>query len=147
MLTYVSSSSDHPNSSTEVHLDSSLTQTIIPTTLLSRFPFFSTKPRCQSTFVRIRNCLSTSYQIFVLKPFKASIICQIFWIWSSSVLLSISYSNYFDSLKGSIITDSNNTIQTLRQFFVVLISPFAPCILPLISSYNSFFKCQLDEQR
>ena len=50
-------------------------------------------------------------------------------------------SNNFDSLLNSINTDPNCSIHTLCQLFVVLISPLAPCILPMMWCYASLFDC------
>ena len=89
--------SHQPSVSTVVHQDSGLTQIIIPTALLNSFTFFFTYLDACPTFSNLE-CASTLKRELILTPLKENIICEIIWIWSSPVQLSISYSNYLDSL-------------------------------------------------
>ena len=120
--------------STVVYLDNGITQIIIPTTLLNSFAFFSTYLDACPTFSNL-GCVNTLKWELILTPLKDNIICLLIWIWTSSVQLSISYSNY---LNKGIITDLNSIVKITCQLRVVLISPLAPCIQLLMPSYASF---------
>ena len=60
-----------------------------------------------------------------------------------SVLLSTSYSNYFDSFSTSIITDLNNTGRILCLIQVDVIYPLVPCILSSDAISCQFFVWQV----
>ena len=116
---------------------------ISPTTLLSRFPFFSTYLDAYLTLSSL-GLSSTLYWEFGLTPPKESIIVR---YSESDLQLSTSYYNYFYYLEGSIIIDPNNTIQTLCLPLFVKISNLTPFILSPMPSYASYFECQLGRQR
>ena len=134
-------SSYHPSVSTVVYLGTSLILAANPTTLLSRFPYFSTYLDnaflpFESRTVLVHLIESSGWNL------QIQYHSQIIWIWSYLLfcyLSSILY--YFESLKGGITTDPNNTIQTSFRLIVILINPLAFSILPRMQNYASFFNC------
>ena len=115
--------SHHTNVSTVVLLDSSFTQVINPTTLLSRLSFFFAYLDASSIFFWIWDCPSTLNWKFRLTPSKDSTIAKLFEsdliILCSSVYFLY---NYFDSLWASIITYLNNDGEISCVDFLFILS-------------------------
>ena len=104
-----------------------LVKAIIPMVLPIESIFFSYTSKLPY-FVRIGHCPALLIDDSDRHSPEIIPYCQIIlWIFDLifSVLLSTSYSNYFESLYTSIITDLNNTAQNLCLLQVEMISPLS----------------------
>ena len=99
--------SHHLDVSKLMHSDSSLTQTTILVTLLNKFPFFSKYLNAGPSLLILGLSQYMVLEVQIDTPKTVSYVRLSKMIWSSSVHLSTSRSNYFDSLYGSTITDPN----------------------------------------
>ena len=127
-----------------VHLAAVLLRVIASVALLLVALFFSTYPRCLITLsdrLTVPACSVGDSDWHFPNPVSYCKVILRILDSITSVLLSASYSNYFDSIEINIITDLNNVYQTLCQLLVNMISPLIHGTLPFDTSYVNFFDC------